>query len=93
MAKANTQVSVTIAAVDALTAPVRRMNQAVSDMLQPIAALQAAVGRLGREVGLERLGRSIQKLGDRLAGVGAANVVEGAFDRFQSMYSSSKNPV
>ncbi|EDP61601.1 hypothetical protein BAL199_07943 [alpha proteobacterium BAL199] len=72
MAKANTQVSVTIAAVDALTAPVRRMNQAVSGMLQPIAALQAAVGRLGREAGLERLGRSIQKLGDRLAGVGAA---------------------
>ncbi|EDP61515.1 hypothetical protein BAL199_13795 [alpha proteobacterium BAL199] len=72
MAKANTQVSVTIAAVDALTAPVRRMNQAVGGMLQPIAALQAAVGRLGREVGLERLGRSIQKLGDRLAGVGAA---------------------
>ena len=52
MAKANTQVSVTIAAVDALTAPVRRMNQAVGGMLQPIAALQAAVGRLGREVGL-----------------------------------------
>ena len=67
MAKANTQVSVTIAAVDALTAPVRRMNQAVGGMLQPIAALQAAadqtqeervaIGQRAQQVATEKFSR------------------------------------
>jgi tape measure domain-containing protein len=55
--------SVVIEAVDKLTAPMRRINQAINDTFKPVRMLSARLSALSQESGLTRLAGSFSNLG------------------------------
>ena len=76
---AETQVSVVISAVDRLTAPIRRMNEALARIAAPVRTINAAVGNLGRTAGVDRLGAKFQALGGHVSTVsGKVTALSGA---------------
>jgi len=50
-----------VSAVDEATKTVRNINRRVEGMVAPVKAVNAAMGRLGRQMGLHRLGRAARR--------------------------------
>lgn len=55
--------SITITAVDRATAVAQNVNKAVAKITKPIADVKASVSAFSKETGMDKLGRSIEKVG------------------------------
>ncbi|NTZ82194.1 hypothetical protein FCJ61_03970 [Burkholderia metallica] len=53
----------TITAVDNATAVAKRVNSSIAQITKPIADVRASVAAFSKETGMDKLGRSIQKVG------------------------------
>ncbi|PRF79653.1 hypothetical protein C6Q12_03900 [Burkholderia multivorans] len=53
----------TITAVDNATAVAKKVNSTIAEITKPIADVRASVAAFSKETGMDRLGRSIQKVG------------------------------
>ncbi|WAP69038.1 tape measure protein [Jiella pelagia] len=70
--------SVVVQAVDKLTAPMRRMNNAITDTFKPVRRLQAGFGALQRESGLSRIASEAGHVKDAMGGVLRQTAMLGA---------------
>ncbi|HEM7839797.1 TPA: hypothetical protein U2Q23_003723 [Burkholderia multivorans] len=55
--------SITITAVDRATAVAQKVNRSIAQITKPIADVRASVSAFSKETGMDKLGRSIQKVG------------------------------
>lgn len=55
--------SVTITAVDRATAVAKRVNESIAKITKPISDVRSSVSAFSKETGMDKLGRSIQKVG------------------------------
>ncbi|WP_035513271.1 phage tail tip lysozyme [Paraburkholderia nodosa] len=55
--------SITITAVDRATAVAQNVNKAVAKITKPISDVKASVSAFSKETGMDKLGRSIEKVG------------------------------
>jgi hypothetical protein len=67
---ANNTFTITISAVDNATAVVRKINDAISKTLRPVNELARSTKALGRELGLDKLGKSLKQVADAATKVG-----------------------
>ncbi len=61
---------VVISAVDKSTAVINKINQSFGSITKPIVQVQSAVSRLGKEMGLDRMGKSLVQVGKAARDVG-----------------------
>ncbi|MFZ6724711.1 hypothetical protein ACO0K2_04380 [Undibacterium sp. MH2W] len=54
---------ITISAIDRATAVVRKINKSMDRLTKPIIRIRQSLGALGREIGLDKVGRSIGNVG------------------------------
>jgi len=64
--------SVVIQAVDQITAPMRRINRAITDTFKPITVLGQSLNRLGQESGITRISRGLGEARDHLNSASSA---------------------
>lgn len=65
------QFQIVIAAVDRATAVVGKVNSSFRQLTRPIVDVQSAVGRFGKEMGLDRVARDLGNVGRAAADVGS----------------------
>jgi hypothetical protein len=61
---------IVISATDKATATVKKVNDAIGKFVRPVTEVQRASKALGKEVGLDRLGKSLARVGTSAADVG-----------------------
>lgn len=88
-AKRKAKFQVLLAAVDKVSAPIRKMNRAIEKMSRPIAKLKRQMKSLAREAGFGKMGRAIAGVGKQFARLGLVGVIAVA-GLFRALTSTSK---